>query len=207
MTISLEHPPFLRIASDLADHGWSQQTIFLPDGLTQALAQECQARALAGALTPAGTGRGANAQVREGIRGDAIHWLEPGQSEPTDRYLGIMDSLRQSLNQALYLGLEDFESHYACYPPGAYYKRHLDRFDDDDRRSVSTVLYLNQAWLPEDGGQLRLYLPSERQHEVVPTGGALVVFLSDQIPHEVLPARRERLSLTGWFRRRGTSPI
>lgn len=207
MTISLDHPLFLRIASDLADHGWSQQTIFLPDTLTQALAQECQARALAGALTPAATGRGANAQVREGIRGDAIQWLEPGQSEPTDRYLGIMDSLRRSLNQALYLGLEDFESHYACYPPGACYKRHLDRFNDDDRRSVSTVLYLNQAWFAEDGGQLRLYLPHERQHEVVPTGGALVVFLSDQIPHEVLPARRERLSLTGWFRRRGASPL
>jgi hypothetical protein len=33
-------------------------------------------------------------------------------------------------------------------------------------------------------------------------GGTLVVFLSDRFPHEVLPARRERLSLAGWFRRR-----
>jgi SM-20-related protein len=29
------------------------------------------------------------------------------------------------------------------------------------------------------------------------------VFLSADLPHEVLPASRERLSLTGWFRRRG----
>lgn len=207
MNISLDHPLFARIASDLASHGWSQQNIFLPSALTQELARDCLERARLGQLKPAATGRGMAAQVREGIRGDAIEWVERGQSAPVDRYLGLMDSLRQSLNQSLYLGLEDFESHFACYPPGAYYRRHLDRFNDDDRRSVSTVLYLNQAWLPEDGGQLRLYLPDERIHDVVPTGGALVVFLSDQIPHEVLPAHRERLSLTGWFRRRGPGPL
>jgi len=27
--------------------------------------------------------------------------------------------------------------------------------------------------------------------------------MSADLPHEVLPASRERLSLTGWFRRRG----
>ncbi|WP_263261509.1 2OG-Fe(II) oxygenase [Pseudomonas sp. RIT-PI-S] len=207
MNISPHHPLFARIASDLADHGWSQQNIFLPEALTRELAEDCRQRALAGALTPAATGRGGSVQVREAIRGDAIEWVEPGQGAASDRYLMIMESLRQGLNQALYLGLEDFEGHYACYPPGAYYRRHLDRFNDDDRRSVSTVLYLNSAWLPEDGGQLRLYLPGERTHDVVPTGGALVVFLSAEIPHEVLPARRERLSLTGWFRRRGERPL
>jgi SM-20-related protein len=57
--------------------------------------------------------------------------------------------------------------------------------------------------LPEHGGQLRMYLDESAEHDVVPTGGCLVVFLSGDIPHEVLPATRERLSLTGWFRRRG----
>ncbi len=37
----------------------------------------------------------------------------------------------------------------------------------------------------------------------MPIGGCLVVFLPGDIPHEVLPATRDRLSLTGWFRRRG----
>jgi len=27
------------------------------------------------------------------------------------------------------------------------------------------------------------------------------------VPHEVMPATRERLSLTGWFRRRGNEPF
>jgi SM-20-related protein len=29
-----------------------------------------------------------------------------------------------------------------------------------------------------------------------------MAFLSERIEHEVLPATRERLSITGWFRRR-----
>ena len=36
-----------------------------------------------------------------------------------------------------------------------------------------------------------------------PEGGSLVVFLSAELPHEVLPASRERMSIAGWFRRRG----
>lgn len=101
------------------------------------------------------------------------------------------------------LGLEDFESHFALYPPGAFYLKHVDRFRDDDRRMVSAVLYLNDDWLPEHGGQLRMYLDESLEQDVVPNGGCLVVFLSGDIPHEVLPATRDRLSLTGWFRRRG----
>jgi SM-20-related protein len=61
--------------------------------------------------------------------------------------------------------------------------------------------------LPEHGGQLRMYLDKDAQYDVVPTGGCLVVFLSGEVPHEVLPATRERLSLTGWFRRRGNEPF
>lgn len=118
-----------------------------------------------------------------------------------------MDGLRQAINQGLFLGLEDFECHFALYPPGAFYKRHLDRFRDDDRRMVSAVLYLNEGWQPEDGGQLRMFLDGDREHDVQPRAGTLVVFLSGDVPHEVLPAGRERLSLTGWFRRRGNDPF
>lgn len=118
-----------------------------------------------------------------------------------------MESLRIAMNRRLFLGLEDFESHFALYPPGAFYLKHLDRFRDDDRRMVSAVLYLNQAWLPEHGGHLRMYLEDRGDYDVLPTGGCLVVFLSGEIPHEVLPATRDRLSLTGWFRRRATEVL
>jgi SM-20-related protein len=207
MQIPSDHPLLLRIVDDLAERGWSQQNIFLPLGLTQELAAECRKRAAEGELAPAAVGRGSFSEIREGIRGDHIQWLEPGQVDACDSYLGLMDSLREAMNRGLFLGLEDFESHFALYPPGAFYLKHVDRFRDDDRRMVSAVIYLNDAWLPEHGGQLRMYLEEGREHDVVPTGGCLVVFLSGEVPHEVLPATRERLSLTGWFRRRGNEPF
>ena len=43
---------------------------------------------------------------------------------------------------------------------------------------------------------------AEHSVDVLPQGGRLVAFLSDRFEHEVLPARRERMSFTGWFRRR-----
>ncbi|MEG1040425.1 MAG: 2OG-Fe(II) oxygenase [Pseudomonas sp.] len=207
MPLSSDHPLLLRIVDDLATHGWSQQDIFLPASLTLALAAECRNRAAEGELAPAAVGRGSAQGVREGIRGDHIQWLEPGQAQCCDQYLELMDSLREALNRGLYLGLEDFECHFALYPPGAFYRKHLDRFRDDDRRTVSAVIYLNPDWLPEDGGQLRMSLKNGEEHDVQPVGGCLVVFLSGDIPHEVLPANRERLSVTGWFRRRGNEPF
>jgi SM-20-related protein len=203
MRISPDHPLLLRIVDDLAAQGWSQQSIFLPETLTLELAAECRRRSAEGELSPAAVGRGPAQEVRDGVRGDRIQWLEAGEGDACDDYLGLMDSLRQALNRDLFLGLEDFESHFALYPPGAFYLRHLDRFRDNDRRMVSTVLYLNEGWLPEHGGQLRMYLKDDVVHDVQPVGGSLVVFLSGDVPHEVLPANRERLSLTGWFRRRG----
>ncbi|MDO7895782.1 2OG-Fe(II) oxygenase [Pseudomonas citrulli] len=203
MPIPSDHPLLLRIVDDLAERGWSQQNLFLPDALTRALAAECRQRAAEGELAPAAVGRGPFSEIREGIRGDRIQWIEPGQAQACDHYLGLMDSLREAMNRGLFLGLEDFESHFALYPPGAFYLKHVDRFRDDDRRMVSAVLYLNDAWSAEQGGQLRMYLDEGVAHDVTPVGGCLVVFLSGEIPHEVLPATRDRLSLTGWFRRRG----
>ena len=207
MQIPSDHPLLLRIVDDLAANGWSQQNIFLPEDLTRALAAECRKRAAEGELAPAAVGRGPSSEVREGIRGDHIQWIDPGQAEACDSYLGLMDSLREAMNRGLFLGLEDFESHFALYPPGAFYLKHVDRFRDDDRRMVSAVVYLNEGWLPEHGGQLRMYLEEDRAYDVEPVGGCLVVFLSGEVPHEVLPATRDRLSLTGWFRRRGNEPF
>lgn len=207
MQISSDHPLLLPIVDDLAEQGWSQQNFFLPQALTLELAAECRKRYAQGELAPAAVGRGPAQEIREGIRSDRIQWIEPGESAACDCYLQLMDSLREALNRGLFMGLEDFECHFALYPPGGFYLRHVDRFRDDDRRMVSVVLYLNEDWLPEHGGQLRMYLPAEREHDVEPVGGSLVTFLSGEVPHEVITANRERLSLTGWFRRRGNEPF
>lgn len=207
MTIQSPGADLAPIVDDLAEQGWSLQPLFAPLALTLELAEECRKRVARGALAPAAVGRGGQQQIREGVRGDHIQWLEPGQAPASDRYLELMDELRQALNQGLYMGLEDYESHFALYPPGAFYQKHVDRFRDDDRRAVSAVLYLNQDWQAEQGGALRLYLPDGSSRDVLPQAGSLLLFLSADMPHEVLPATRERLSLTGWFRRRGDQPF
>ncbi|AEK61479.1 hypothetical protein CFU_1647 [Collimonas fungivorans Ter331] len=195
-------PPHM--ADGLAEHGWSQHNIFLSLELTQELAAECRALATSGALNPAGVGKGAAQVLRADIRGDRILWLQAGQSLACDRYLQIMESLRVALNRELYLGLDEYESHFAFYAPGAGYQAHLDRFRDDDCRTVSVVIYLNQDWLPEQGGALRLHPLGKSTEDIAPVGSRLVLFLSADMVHEVLPATRDRLSLAGWFRRRPT---
>ncbi|SFV11243.1 2OG-Fe(II) oxygenase [Pseudoduganella namucuonensis] len=187
---------------DLATHGWSRQNHFLPRELTLALAAECRVLAAGGALGFAAVGRGTGQTLRPEIRGDRTLWLEAGQSDACDLYRRIMETLRLALNRAFFLGLDDYESHFALYAPGASYSRHLDRFRDDDLRIVSAVIYLNPDWLPGQGGALRLHPPGEPARDVVPLGSRLVLFMSAEMPHEVLPATRERLSLAGWFRRR-----
>jgi SM-20-related protein len=196
------------LADDLVRQGWAIADDVLPPALTRRLASECRQRDAQGLLTEAATGRGHALRIRPTVRGDSIQWLEPGQSLATDDYLQAMDSLRCGLNASLYLGLEDYESHFALYPPGAFYLRHLDRFRDDDRRDLSAIFYLNENWSDDAGGALRLFLEGDAGEpqvlDVQPLAGRLVLFRSAQLFHEVLPAQRERLSLTGWFRRRGS---
>ena len=191
-----------RLVDGLTEHGWSQQNIFLSAQLTLELAAECRALAANGALNPAKVGRGTAQALRMEIRGDRILWLKAGQSPACDRYLQLMENLRITLNRTLYLGLDEYESHFAFYPPGASYQTHLDRFRDDDCRTVSVVIYLNHNWLPEQGGALRLHPQGESTQDIAPLGSRLVLFLSADMLHEVLPATRDRLSLAGWFRRR-----
>jgi SM-20-related protein len=156
----------------------------------------------AGALRPARVGRGDNAQLVPEVRGDFISWLQHPERDAEQRILTQLDELRAELNRALMTGLEDFEGHFALYPRGAGYARHFDRLVGTDVRAISAALYLNDGWVDDDGGQLRLYTGGGASVDVLPQGGRLVAFQSDRFEHEVLPARRERMSFTGWFRRR-----
>jgi SM-20-related protein len=198
----MSHP---RFAAELIRQGWSVQPGFLADGRVAELLNLARERWTLGKLHKAGIGRGAARDVRPDIRGDHVLWLDecdvPAIRSFNDQEL---EPLRLALNAAGYLGLHEFEGHFAVYPPGTGYARHLDRFRDDDARVVSLVLYLNQDWQESDGGELRLY-PGDKESEpitVLPAGGTLVGFLSAEMAHEVLPSRRDRFSLTGWFRRR-----
>ena len=155
----------------------------------------------------AGIGRQTDFQVQEAIRSDKIHWVQ-SNTKATTEFLQWMDSLRVGLNRRLFMGLFDYESHFAHYPVGAFYKKHMDAFRSNRKqgqsnRVLSTVLYLNEAWSSGDGGELLLYAEDDDNkviETILPECGRLVIFLSEKFPHEVLPAKRERKSIAGWFR-------
>jgi SM-20-related protein len=199
----VSEPVLHAFADSLAQSGWCVVPGFIPAARVRDLAAQARAQWRSGGFHAAGTGTGAAFAVRPAVRGDHVLWLEPETASPAQRRcLDHFEALRLVLNRELQLGLLDFECHFAVYPAGARYGRHIDRFKGDARRALSCVLYLNEHWPEEQGGQLRLYLDEEHTMDVIPRGGTLVAFLSDRFEHEVLPATSERLSLAGWFRRR-----
>lgn len=192
----------------LAEQGWIVIPHALPAELTAALRESCLAVWEEGRFHEAATGR-ADGQARRGeIRSDSVLWLDQVAERPAvQAYNAAMDEVMRGVNRGLYLGLAELESHFAVYPEGAFYKKHLDRFRDDDARALTTVFYLNEGWPAEAGGQIRLYLDDDCHEfiDVEPEAGTLVLFLSECFWHEVLPSRQQRLSVTGWYRRRGGS--
>ncbi|MDE1894551.1 MAG: 2OG-Fe(II) oxygenase [Xanthomonadaceae bacterium] len=197
----MDHPPheFDAVASALAADGWCLFHGLLDAAQTRALGDECLAMHDARLLQPARVGSGRTASS---LRGDSTRWfVDDALSGPQRLFVARLDALRGALNRTLMLGLVDCESHYAVYPPGAGYARHLDCLRGNDARVLSAVFYLNDRWLDTDGGALRLYLASG-PHDVHPHAGCLLLFLSARFEHEVLPATRDRMSIAGWMRQR-----
>jgi SM-20-related protein len=191
------------VCAAIADARFAIIHDFLPAQAVASLAAEARRRDASGEFRAARIGRGKDRVERSDIRGDRTLWLDEHSPAPAERPLwNALETLRFALNESAYLGLFAFEGHYALYPPGALYRRHRDRFRDDDARVLSCVIYLNEAWTATDGGALRLYVSASDAHDILPVGGTLVCFLADRYEHEVLPATRERLAITGWFRRR-----
>ena len=158
-----------------------------------------------GQFKKAAVGKGGQKQVRAEIRSDEVLWMDADSLSPLQAiFWEKIEELRQVLNRRCFLGLKSFEGHFARYPIGSFYKRHVDQFHAVPHRIVTVILYLNESWSESDGGQLRMYFPqedgSERIEDVLPLGGRLVVFLSEEIPHEVMPTQKERMSITGWLR-------
>ena len=100
----------------------------------------------------------------------------------------------------VYFGLRDFECHLAKYPPGTFYKKHLDRFEQDSSRGFTFIFYLHSDWTEADGGELVLYHKDGRILEtIIPRPGSFMCFLPGEFPHEVRISHKERWSLTGWI--------
>lgn len=213
-------PEFDAIADDLFARGWSLCPVFLTPASVAALCAEIEQ--VREQLQPAGVGRGVAHAQDQAIRSDQIRWLDSAGGQAQAEFLGRMELLRLTLNQRLQLGLFDYEAHFARYAPGSFYQRHVDAFqsagqtagrselqaggasaraDLRPRRVLSSVIYLNADWTSADGGELAVWDSNDNEIvRLLPQAGQAVFFMSGEFPHAVLAARRERLSIAGWFR-------
>ena len=195
------------ISESLGATGIAVQDGFLDLVRVRALRECLQVRRERGDFAPARIGRDATLQENPAVRGDRTCWLsEP--LHPAERdLLSALEQLRAQLNRELYLGLFELELHYAWYPPGAGYARHVDQPRSSVMRRVSLILYLNEDWQSGDGGELELYGSPEAmgatvRRQVEPLAGRLVCFLTEGREHAVLASSRDRYSLSGWYRAR-----
>ncbi len=200
----LPHSTCEVIVAGLAERGFAVIEQFLPPQAVAELRAVLIDSYRRGAFHKAAVGTGSSLRIDTATRGDFVLWLDAdAPHHPVRNFFTALEKLRSYLNRTCFLSLKSYEAHFAVYPPGTGYRRHLDQTRGSSRRRVTFILYLNDDWLPEHGGQLRMYLAeadgTETAQDILPTGGTFVVFRSDVIEHEVLPAVRERLSLTGWF--------
>ena len=155
-----------------------------------------------GQFKEAGVGKGSEQRVVKTERGDWIYWLDAqSDSAAIQVYWDRINQVQSVINRNFYLGLNDMEAHLAVYQSGGFYKKHKDRHQISSTRRVSFVLYLNETWKKNDGGELMIYLDGETV-EVEPISGRLVVFMSE-LEHEVLETQVNRCSITGWAHQRG----
>ncbi|EMI5490100.1 2OG-Fe(II) oxygenase [Providencia stuartii] len=184
------------LIDSLATNGWYVWDDFVTPEQRQAI-KDCIPDI---ALKDARIGNKASLQGNKTIRGDQTVWLEPEMGVPITQYMDKMDTIREELNRQCYMGLRDFETHFCRYPNGAFYKKHIDNFQGQGIRKVTTVIYLNEEWQSGDGGELVVYdLQDQELFRLEPLAGRMIVFMSENFPHEVLPTQKKRESIAGWF--------
>ncbi|MGC1632684.1 MAG: 2OG-Fe(II) oxygenase [Gelidibacter sp.] len=203
----VENPLYERIIDDIVTQKYAIVEDFFTAEEICLLRQSLIAKHEEDVFKKAAIGNRVNEIIVKTIRGDVILWIDEAHTNAAESLFFIkINHLITYLNKTCFLGILRKEFHYALYPTGTFYKRHIDTFQNDDRRKLSFVCYLNEAgWLPENGGELVLYL-DERGQEVekiiYPFPGRVVIFESQIIEHEVRPVKKERLSITGWLKTR-----
>ncbi len=195
-----------RVIATLVNQDYCIEPGFFDTALTDALYRELKQRLENRQLKQARIGKGKQLSRMVDIRGDALHWID-GETAVQRRFMAIMGEYRQRLNHDLFLGLNELEAHFAHFPPGSGYQKHLDSFKNNNLRRITIVAYLNPDWGEADGGKLQIFDGDKIVREVCPLVGSLVTFVSEKILHQVAITRKERLSIAGWFRVRGSKLV
>lgn len=191
--------PWESVADHLAEHDWVILEEFLPKAHTVAARDYLKYKLATDAFKAAGVGALADFRVEKSVRSDEIYWLDRNKDKTLAGFFDFVDDAVARLNRLCFLSISGSEFHLAHYPPGTFYRKHLDQFDARSNRLISMVCYLNEIWKPEHGGELRVYRRDGTYRDIPPLPGRAVLFKSDVVPHEVLKSHASRYSITGWL--------
>ncbi|MBK7763462.1 MAG: 2OG-Fe(II) oxygenase [Bacteroidetes bacterium] len=173
---------------------------FLSLALASALKKNLNVLYASKELQSAGTGQLNELAHDIKFRSDKIYWLDKTHNDPSEnQFFVIMDNFIKHLNETCYTGITNYEFHYTMYEPGTFYKKHIDQFKHNDSRQYSIIMYLNDDWKLQDGGELCIYNENQIQH-ISPTNGKIIFFKSSELEHEVLITHKPRMSITGWLK-------
>ena len=174
---------------------------FLGDEDYRTLQMTIQQRQQDGSFRPAKIGHLQDKTHNANIRNDQIFWLDKQEgNSDINTYFSQLETLCETLNRTLYLGLVDYEAHFAIYQPNHFYKKHIDQFSTTQDRRISCVYYLNEQWQTDFGGELILYDKEDQPLiNIMPLGNRFVCFESD-MPHEVCISYQTRYSIAGWLK-------
>ena len=199
---NFETDQFEGLIKGLIDNKYGSCNDFLLPNTMKGLRGNMTSLNSSGEMNYAGIGNKKDFQKDKLIRSDKVNWIEGDSTNEYETvYLQKVWRFINHLNKTCFTSIKTFESHYANYEQGSFYKRHVDQFKNENGRKYSIVLYLNQNWKEEDGGRLSLYPTIGKQKDIAPLAGRMVFFKSDEMEHEVHPSStRERQSIAGWLK-------
>lgn len=200
----VENPMFEKIIDDLIQKKYSIVDTFFAEEEVKQFRNTLLSKYESERFKKSAIGNKFNEEIDKTIRGDFIYWINEAHPSTSEQlFFQKINSLIEYLNKTCFMGIVKKEFHYAVYPKGTFYKRHLDAFQNDDRRKLSIVCYLNEAnWPKENGGELTIYTENETI-DILPLPGRVVLFESQLLEHEVKRVQAsKRLSITGWLKTR-----
>jgi SM-20-related protein len=141
----VENPQYERIIEDILAQKYSLVEDFFTHNEVLELRQSLLNKHEEDRFKKAAIGNRVNEIIIKSIRGDDILWIDELKANEAEMlFFNKINSLVNYLNKTCFLGILHKEFHYALYPTGTYYRRHLDTFQNDDRRKLSFVCYLNE---------------------------------------------------------------
>lgn len=193
----------MSITEEIYNKGFHIIDDFLDKTSFENLRKKAEQRLSQGDFRQAKIGKQRDANHHFDIRKDSICWLDEDENDTAlCAYFSKIRELAKTLNRTLFLGLVDFETHFAVYQPGSFYKKHVDQFTNTLQRRISCVYYLNADWHESFAGQLKLYdCEDQLLTQVFPQPNRFICFRSE-LPHEVCETKKNRYSIAGWMKTR-----